>query len=113
MGIFQTSKPSKLLTISSTKASLAITMSDQSLPSGVAEALQRPSNTGDRSTIRKLSDFDQGVLAVSASQDEDLGELTHKFDLLCPRNGCGSVILKAGVGRLVERDSVEVRPVFD
>ncbi|KAG2143217.1 Mss4-like protein [Suillus cothurnatus] len=83
-------------------------MSDQSLPSGVAEALQRPSNTGDRSTIRKLSDFDQGVLAVSASQDEDLGELTHKFDLLCPRNGCGSVILKAGVGRLVERDSVEL-----
>ncbi|KAG1768882.1 Mss4-like protein, partial [Suillus placidus] len=83
-------------------------MSDQSLPPSVLEALQRPSNAGDRSTIRKLSDFDQGVLAVFASHDKDLGELTHKFDLLCPRNGCGSVILKAGVGRWVERDSVEL-----
>ncbi|KAG1883770.1 Mss4-like protein [Suillus subluteus] len=83
-------------------------MSDQSLPPGALEALQRPSNSGDRSTIRKLSDFDQGLLAVSASHDKNLGELTHKFDLLCPRNGCGSVILKAGVGRCVERDSVEL-----
>jgi hypothetical protein len=88
-------------------------MSDQSLPPGTFEALQRPSNAGDRSTIRKLSDFEQGILAVSASHDKDPGELTHKFDLLCPRNGCGSVILKAGIGRWVERGSVEVRLVSD
>ncbi|KAG2127985.1 Mss4-like protein [Suillus clintonianus] len=83
-------------------------MSDQSLPPGALEALQRPSNAGNRSTVRKLSDFDQGVLAVSVSHHKDLGELTHKFDLLCPRSGCGSVILKAGIGRWVESESVEL-----
>lgn len=83
-------------------------MSDQSLPPGSYDALKRPSNAGDRSRIRKLSDFENGVLAVCASHDKDPAELTHKFDLLCPRNGCGSVILKAGVGRWVERDSVEL-----
>lgn len=88
-------------------------MSNQSIHPSALAALQRPSNTGDRSTIRKLSDFDQGLLAVSTSHDKNLGELTHRFDLLCPRNGCGSVILKAGIGRWVERDSVEVRLVSD
>ncbi|KAG2068627.1 Mss4-like protein [Suillus decipiens] len=83
-------------------------MSDQSLPPGVLEALKHPSNAEGRSTIRKLSDFDQGVLAVSASHNKDPGQFTHKFDLLCPRNGCGSLILKAGVGRLVERDSLDI-----
>ncbi|KAG2148214.1 Mss4-like protein [Suillus bovinus] len=83
-------------------------MSNQSLPPGALEALKRPSNVGDRSTIRKLSDFNEGILAVVTSRNIDLGELTHKFDLLCPRNGCGSVILKAGVGRWVEHDGVEL-----
>ncbi|KAG1765545.1 hypothetical protein EDD22DRAFT_880418 [Suillus occidentalis] len=70
-------------------------MSDQPLPPGALDALKRPSNAGDRSRIRKLSDFENGVLAVVASHDKDPAELTHKFDLLCPRNGC-------------ERDSVEL-----
>lgn len=82
--------------------------SQQSLPPGALEALLRPSNTGNRSTIRKLSDFDQDVLVVSTSLD---GVSTNEFDLLCPRSGCGSVILKAGVGRWVESASVEVRSV--
>ncbi|KAG1733881.1 Mss4-like protein [Suillus paluster] len=83
-------------------------ISHQSLPPGALEALQRPSNNGNRFTIRKLSDFDQGVLAVVRSQDTDPGALTHKFDLLCPRSGCGSIILKAGVGQWVESASVEL-----
>ncbi|KIJ98946.1 hypothetical protein K443DRAFT_50899, partial [Laccaria amethystina LaAM-08-1] len=32
----------------------------------------------------------------------------NKFDLLCPRNGCGSVILKSGAGSWVERASVQL-----
>ncbi|OJA17727.1 hypothetical protein AZE42_04794 [Rhizopogon vesiculosus] len=87
--------------------------SQQSLPPGALEALLRPSNTGNRSAIRKLSDFDQGVLAVSTSLDTDQGVSTNKFDLLCPRSGCGSVILKAGVGRWVESASVELDSAQD
>ncbi|KAJ8594731.1 Mss4-like protein [Rhizopogon salebrosus TDB-379] len=83
-------------------------LSQQSLPPGALEALLLPSNTGNRSAIRKLSDFDQGVLAVSTSLDTDQGVSTNKFDLLCPRSGCGSIILKAGVGRWVESVSVEL-----
>jgi hypothetical protein len=88
-------------------------LSQQSLPPGALEALLLPSNTGNRSAIRKLSDFDQGVLAVSTSLDTDQGLSTNKFDLLCPRSGCGSIILKAGVGRWVESVSVEVWSVSD
>lgn len=42
-------------------------------------------------------------------ESED-GVLTNKYDLLCPR-GCRSVILKRGVGKLVERSGIEVRPM--
>jgi len=82
--------------------------SNQSFPPGALEALLRPSNTGNRSAIRRLSDFDQDILAVSTPLDTDQGASTNKFDLLCPHTGCGSVILKAGVGRWVESTSVEV-----
>lgn len=36
------------------------------------------------------------------------GVLTNRYNLLCPR-GCRSVILKRGVGKLVERSGIEVR----
>ena len=35
---------------------------------------------------------------------------SNKYDLLCPRLGCGSVILKNGVATLVERESVHLEP---
>jgi hypothetical protein len=36
----------------------------------------------------------------------------NKFDLLCPRDGCGSVILKNGVAKLIEAASVQVVFIF-
>ena len=35
---------------------------------------------------------------------------SNKYDLLCPRLGCGSVILKAGAASWVERESVQLDP---
>lgn len=37
---------------------------------------------------------------------------TNKHDLLCPRVGCASVILKARSARLVRKDNIEVRGRF-
>ncbi|KAH7911764.1 acyl-CoA N-acyltransferase [Hygrophoropsis aurantiaca] len=79
----------------------------QSLPPGVWEALQRPS--GQQSNVRKLADI-AGGLAEVTSQNSNDGDRLNKFDLTCPRDGCGSIILKSGVGKLVERVSLELDP---
>ncbi|KAG6334203.1 hypothetical protein ID866_4888 [Astraeus odoratus] len=85
----------------------------QSLPPDVLEALQRPSR--GKSTPRSLQDFAGGVLDISIPHGEGDGILVNKYDLICPRTGCGSVILKSGVGEWVERASVDIdapdRPV--
>ena len=36
---------------------------------------------------------------------------TNKFDLLCPRPGCGSIILKNEVATLVTREGVQIEPI--
>ena len=48
-----------------------------------------------------LNSFDSAVATVSDSG-------SNKFDLLCPRAGCGSLVLKAGVAEYIEAPSVEV-----
>ncbi|KAH7920129.1 acyl-CoA N-acyltransferase [Leucogyrophana mollusca] len=80
----------------------------QSLPPGVWEALQRPS--GGKATVRRLDDFAEGVLGVTTPHSSDDGALKNRFDLVCPRDGCGSIILKAGAGKWVERSSLELDP---
>ncbi|KAF7324804.1 hypothetical protein MKEN_00522200 [Mycena kentingensis (nom. inval.)] len=69
-------------------------------PPGVYEALLQPSNPNPSGT-RDLSSFAGGVADVAS-------ESLNKYDLLCPRSGCGSVILKNGVGKLVERPSIQI-----
>lgn len=74
---------------------------------GLWEALQKSSRT--RPTARSLASFPNGVGDVLEQTPLDIGSSTNKFDLLCPRDGCGSVILKKGVAAWVERASVKVR----
>lgn len=76
----------------------------QQVPEGVWDALLRSSPSGR--TGRPLSSFDS---IVSVTTQTASGSLMNKFDLLCPREGCGSIILKEGVGKWVERASEQVR----
>lgn len=79
---------------------------NQTIPPGVLEALQRRKDVIPSS--RHISDFPNGLLELVESDAELPGISFNKYDLLCPRNGCGSVILKKGVGKWIERASVEV-----
>ncbi|KAF7313926.1 hypothetical protein HMN09_00550900 [Mycena chlorophos] len=63
-------------------------------PAGVYDALQRPSNPNPTGA-RALASFANGIGDVAS-------ESRNKYDLLCPRAECGSVLLKNGVGKLVE-----------
>ncbi|KAI0659152.1 acyl-CoA N-acyltransferase [Cubamyces menziesii] len=81
----------------------------QGLPAGLWEALQR-SATRTRPAARLLSSFPNAVQDVVADikTDGTDGAPTNKHDLLCPRPGCGSVILKGGVASWVERESMQL-----
>ncbi|KAI0360716.1 acyl-CoA N-acyltransferase [Trametes cingulata] len=83
----------------------------QELPAGLWEALQR-SSTRSRPVARLLTSFPNAVKDVVSDigGDGTGGLLTNKYDLLCPRLGCGSVILKSGVASWVERESVQLEP---
>jgi len=76
----------------------------QQVPEGVWDALLHRSSLSR--TGRLLSSFDS---IGSVTTKTVAGSLVNKFDLLCPREGCGSIILKEGVGKLVERASEQVR----
>ncbi|KAI0090668.1 acyl-CoA N-acyltransferase [Irpex rosettiformis] len=78
----------------------------QTLPPGIWEALQR-SSSRKVPVARLLSVFSNGVDDVSQKEDSDV---TNKHDLLCPRGGCGSIILKNGIASLTEHDSVQIDP---
>jgi len=56
-----------------------------------------------------LSDFENQVEQVIFTDPDQPGRPLNTYDLLCPRPGCGSIILKKGVGSWVERESVQVR----
>ncbi|KAI0777647.1 acyl-CoA N-acyltransferase [Trametes elegans] len=82
----------------------------QQLPPGLWEALQQQSSTRGRPVARLLTSFPNAVQDVvsDVGQDAAGGLPTNKYDLLCPRLGCGSVILKSGVASWVERESVQL-----
>ena len=72
---------------------------------GVWEALQRP--TRNRPKSRSLAAFG-AIQEVCAPDPSGGGNLSNKFDLLCPREECSSIILKKGVAQWVERASMQV-----
>lgn len=76
---------------------------DQEIPAGLWEALLRGSSTRNKPTGKLLSSFENGLGDVIASTTQ--GTSVNKFDLLCPRPECGSIILKGGVAKWVERAS--------
>lgn len=78
----------------------------QQPPPGLWEALQSTSSSRNRPTARLLSSFPNGIEDVVETINTEAQ--TNKFDLLCPRKGCGSVILKQRVATFVERESVQV-----
>ena len=78
---------------------------NQQLPPGILDALQRSQNVVRLS--RLLSDFQNGI-ADLINTDGREGVLVNKFDLLCPKANCGSIILKSGVAKWVEQSSIQV-----
>ena len=72
------------------------------IPAALWETLQRPSRR--RLVSLPLSSFPGGISDVVAAQDAP----SNKFDLLCPRSECASIILKSGVAKWVESPSVQV-----
>lgn len=80
----------------------------QQMPAGLWDALQQTS-TRTRPSARPFTDFQGKINDVIRPDSDDYTISVNKFDLLCPRSGCGSIILKAGVGKWVERGSVQVR----
>ncbi|KAF8908101.1 Mss4-like protein [Gymnopilus junonius] len=81
----------------------------QSMPPGVLEALRRPSNPSPSSKL--ISDFPNALSDVLDPNGKREGVSVNKYDLLCPRSDCGSIILKKGVGEWVERASVQMEPL--
>lgn len=73
--------------------------SEGDIPPGVLAALTNPSRM--RSVGRLLSSFPSAQHVVTASRE-------NAFDILCPRMGCGSIILKAGVAKLQRAPSIDV-----
>ncbi|GJE98228.1 acyl-CoA N-acyltransferase [Phanerochaete sordida] len=80
----------------------------QAVPAGLWEALQR-SSTRQPPAAQLLAAYPGGIDDV-VEQASSSSALANKVDLLCPRPGCGSIILKNGVATLVERESVQLEP---
>lgn len=72
----------------------------EAVPPDVLAALTNPSR--NRPVSRLFSSFPSTHSLITAS-----GE--NVFDILCPRTGCGSIILKAGVAKFQHGTSVEAR----
>ncbi|KAI0701731.1 hypothetical protein C8Q76DRAFT_240107 [Earliella scabrosa] len=81
----------------------------QAIPPGLWEALQR-SSTRTRPTARLLTSFPGAAADVIDAPPTSGESPTNKYDLLCPRLGCGSVILMRSGACLVERASVQLEP---
>ncbi|KAJ7451156.1 Mss4-like protein [Mycena latifolia] len=75
-----------------------------SLPPGVFAALLPRRN---RPIPTALASFTGGITDVSTP---DANVLYNKYDLLCPRPECGSIILRTGVAKLLERPSIQMEP---
>ncbi|KAM5537051.1 hypothetical protein V8D89_009197 [Ganoderma adspersum] len=116
-----TEAPSELATYQVPSAQMQTQTQTQSVPPGLWEALQRESSRA-RPAARLLASFPNAVHDVTSdggagdarppesSSSANANANTNKYDLLCPRGGCSSVILKAGVATAVERESVQLEP---
>ncbi|GLB41012.1 putative acetyltransferase (GNAT) domain containing protein [Lyophyllum shimeji] len=78
------------------------------IPAGVWDALQH--STKARPLGRAHNSFPGGILDLVEPHTAKQGVSVNKFDLLCPRPACGSIILKRGVAEWVERASVVMEP---
>ena len=84
-------------------------LSQQQLPPGIMEALQRRQSIVRSS--RPFSDFPNGIADLTKTDGTE-GVLVNKLDLLCPKADCGSIILKNGVAKWVEQSSIQVNSCF-
>ncbi|KAA1477795.1 acyl-CoA N-acyltransferase [Dentipellis sp. KUC8613] len=84
----------------------------QQIPAGLWEALTK-SSSRTRPSGKMLSEeftIEQTVEYEECSEEKETGEARNKYDLLCPRPGCGSVILKKHVAKYVQRENVQMEP---
>ncbi|THH16313.1 hypothetical protein EW146_g4318 [Bondarzewia mesenterica] len=82
-------------------------------PSSVSQAdiwaaLQQGTSRKNRPEGKLLASCAGGIEGV-VKKDEQGGRV-NEYDLLCPRKDCGSIIIKKGVGKLEERESVLMEP---
>ena len=77
---------------------------DQRQLNGLWDALQRAPRSKESPPSRLLSEFANGIADVVSTDDGS----ANKYDLLCPRRQCGSIILKKGVATMVEKPSIQV-----
>lgn len=83
----------------------SMTQGHGSIPSDILEALAR-SKDNNRAG-RLISDFHHGLSDLLELDDARPGTSVNKYDLVCSRDGCGSLVLKKGVAKWVERASVQ------
>jgi len=76
----------------------------------VLEALQRGGRNRNTPRSHLFSGFANGIADVVIPDGQRAGTSVNKYDLMCPRQECGSIILKKGVGMWVERSSVQLEP---
>jgi hypothetical protein len=88
------------------QASVPLAEQSQPVPEGLMDALLRSSSSRNRPSGKPLSSFENGLEDVVIATST--GQSLNKFDLLCPRQGCGSVILKREVARWLQRTSETV-----
>ncbi|KZV67098.1 acyl-CoA N-acyltransferase [Peniophora sp. CONT] len=74
----------------------------------IFEALQASSRK-PRATGQLLSEMNGGI-AEASLVDEKSGRTRNAHDLLCPRSGCGSVILRKNTASLEQREAVDLDP---
>ncbi|KAF8882350.1 Mss4-like protein [Mucidula mucida] len=80
----------------------------QQLPPGLAEALSGGSGRS-KPPMRSLHAFENGVDDVTITGDQpDL--ISNKYQLLCPREECRSVILRERVASFKAGPSVQIEP---
>jgi GNAT superfamily N-acetyltransferase len=76
-----------------------------SMPSNILEALRQPK---DKVLAGKLiSDFHHGLSDLLELDESRPGTSGNKYNLVCSRAECGSLVLKKGVAKWVERGSVQ------
>jgi GNAT superfamily N-acetyltransferase len=82
-----------------------------SIPSNILDALGRPK---DKILAGKLiSDFHHGLSDLLELDDASPGISVNKYNLVCSRAECGSLVLKKGAAKWVERASVQASQCYN